>query len=75
MMMKTNSHTLQVEMQNDTASWEDCKFVIKLNTPVPYDTSIRLLGACTWVFIGALLITAEIWKQPRVCPLLKKANG
>ena len=48
-----------------------------LNIELPYDQTIQLLGIypkehghtkmCTWMFIGAALIIAKKWKQPK-CP-------
>ena len=56
------------------------QFLTKLNIPLPYDPAITLLGihpnelktyvhtkTRTWMFIAALFITVETWKQPR-CP-------
>ena len=54
------------------------RFLKKLETELPYDPAIPLLGihteetrterdTCTPVFITALFITARTWKQPR-CP-------
>ena len=53
------------------------QFLIKLNTLSPYDLAITLLSicpellktyihtkTCTWMFIAALFIIAQIWKQP-----------
>ena len=52
------------------------RFLKKLNTELPYDQAIPLLGKhtektriekdmCTPVFIAALLTIARTWKQPR----------
>ena len=54
------------------------KYFKKLETELPYDSAIPLLGihtkqtrterdTCTPMFITALLIKARTWKQPR-CP-------
>ena len=75
--------------------WWDCKiiqslwktvwqFLIKLNTLLPYDSAMMLLGiypkelktyvhkeACTGMFTAALFIIAKTWKQPR-CPFVGK---
>src|SRR5574341_1355168 len=70
-------------------SWLECKlvqplwktvwrFLKKLETELPYDPPIPLLGihteetrrerdTCTPMFIAALFIIARTWKQPR-CP-------
>ena len=70
--------------------WWDCKLVQpqwktvqryfrKLNTELPYDPAIPLLGVypektfsekdkCICMFIAALFTTAKTWKQPK-CPL------
>ena len=59
--------------------WETVwEFLTKLNTLLPYDPAITLLGiypkelksyvhtrTCTWIFIVALFIIAKTWKQPR----------
>ena len=69
--------------------WWECKlvqplwrrvwrFLKKLETELPYDPAISLLGihteetrserdTCTLMFIAALFIVAKTWKQPR-CP-------
>ena len=69
--------------------WWECKlvqsqwktvwsFLRKLNTELPYDLAISLLGTypdktfiqkdtCTPVFIAALFTIAKTWKQPK-CP-------
>ena len=55
------------------------RFLKKLNTELPYDPTILLLGiylektviqkdTCTTVFTAALLTIAKTWKQPK-CPL------
>ena len=55
------------------------RFLKKLETELPYDPAIPLLGihteetrterdTCTPVFIAALFTIARTWKQPR-CPL------
>ena len=50
------------------------RFLKKLETELPYDPAIPLLGIhteerdpCTPMFIAALFIIARTWKQPR-CP-------
>ena len=54
-------------------------FLKKLNTELPYDPAIPLLGiypektiiqkdTCTPLFIAALFTIAKTWKQPK-CPL------
>ena len=54
------------------------RFLRKLNTDIPYDLAIPLLGiylektmiqkdTCTPMFIAALFIIAKTWKQPK-CP-------
>ena len=61
------------------------RFLKKLEIELPYDTAIPLLGIhteetrietdmCTPVFIAALFIIAQTWKQPR-CPSADKWNG
>ena len=55
-----------------------CRFLKKLETELPYDPAIPLLGIhteetkserdmCIPMFIAALFIIARAWKQPR-CP-------
>ena len=55
------------------------RFLKKLETELPYDPAIPLLGihteetrterdTCTLIFIAALFTIARTWKQPR-CPL------
>ena len=46
MWSNRNSHTLLVEMQNGTATLEDnlAVYIIKLNTVLPHDPAIALLG-------------------------------
>ena len=55
------------------------RYLIKLNTELPYDPAIPLLGIYpdktfiekdtrTPMFIGALFTTAKTWEQPK-CPL------
>ena len=73
--------------------WWECKlvqplwrtvwrFLKKLQTELPYDPAIPLLGihteetrierdTCTLMFIAALFIIAKTWKQPR-CPSADK---
>ena len=54
------------------------RYLIKLNTELPYDPAIPLLGiyldrtllkrdTCTRMFIAALFTIARTWKQPK-CP-------
>ena len=58
------------------------RFLKKLETELPYDPAIALLGihteetrierdTCTPMFITALFTIARTWKQPR-CPLADK---
>ena len=78
---KGNALTLLVGMQTSTATMENIvwRFLKKLETELPYDPEIPLLGihieetrserdTCTPMFIAALVIIARTWKQPR-CPL------
>ena len=55
-----------------------CRFLKKLETELPYDPAIPLLGiytketrierdTCTPIFIAAVFTIARTWKQPR-CP-------
>ena len=46
MWSNRNSHTLLVEMQNGTATLEDnlAVYIIKLNTVLPHNPAIALLG-------------------------------
>jgi len=72
------SYTL-VGMQTSTATMENMwKFLKKLETELPNDTAIPLLGiyikearsgrdTCTPMFIAALFTIARTWNQPR-CP-------
>ena len=83
-----NSHTLLVGMQSDTATLEESLMVSpKLNTLVPYNPAVKLLGiypkelksyvhteTCTWMFIAALFITAKTWKQPRCSSVYEWIN-
>ena len=76
---KWNPLTLLVGMQTSTATMENMwKFLKKLETELPYDLAIPLLGihteetrierdTCTPVFIAAPFTIARTWKQPR-CP-------
>ena len=76
---KGNPLTLLVGMQTSTAAWRTgWRFLKKLETELPYDPEIPLLGIhteeirierdmCTPMFIAALFIMARTWKQPR-CP-------
>ena len=75
-----NPLTLFVGMQTSTATMETVwRFLKKLETKLPYDTAIPLLGIhieetrtehdmCTPLFVTALFTIAMTWKQPR-CPL------
>ena len=65
-------------MQTSTATMENRRLLKKLETELPYDPAIPLLGIqtkeirierdmCTPMFIAALFIIAKTWKQPR-CP-------
>ena len=58
--------------------WTVWRFLKKLETELPYDTAISLLGihaeetkierdTCTPMFIAVLFMIARTWKQPR-CP-------
>ena len=81
----THSHSLLVVMHKGTATLEDsCLFFVKLNVSLSYDTPVTLLGiylnefeiyvhteTCTWIFITALLIIAEIWMHSR-CPSIEQ---
>ena len=64
-----NSHSLLVEMQNDSVTLEDKHFLTKLNLCLPCNSAIALLGiypkelktyfhttTCTVMFIEALFI-------------------
>ena len=76
---KENPLTLLVGMQTSTVTMENSVgFLKKLETELPYDPAIPLLGihtketrserdTCTPMFIAALLIIARTWRQPR-CP-------
>ena len=76
---KGNPLTLLVGMQTSTAAMESSvEFLKKLETELPYDPAIPLLGIhtketrserdmCTPMFNTALFIIARTWKQPR-CP-------
>ena len=79
MWSNRNSHLLLVGMQNDAAIWKRVwQFLTKLNILWSYDPTIVLLGihpnelksyvhtkTCIWMFIAALLIIAQTWKQAR----------
>jgi hypothetical protein len=75
---KRNSHTLLVGMQAGITTFENRRLLTKLNTDLPYDPTISLLGiypkecdsgyskgTCIPMFIGALFTIAKLWKQPR----------
>ena len=74
---KGNPLTLLVGMQTSTATMENSvKILKKLETELPYDPAIPLLGIhteetrserdmCTPMFITALFILARTFKQPR----------
>ena len=75
-----NSHSLLVGMQNGIATSEDSLGVSYKVIFSPYDPAISSLDIypnelktyvhtipCTLMFIAALFIIANIWKQPR-CP-------
>ena len=76
---KGNPLILLVGMQTSTATMENSVEILKkLETELPYDPVIPLLGihteetrserdTCTPMFIAALFIIASTWKQPR-CP-------
>ena len=77
---KGNPLTLLVGMQTSTATMENNVEISlkKLETELPYDPAIPLLGihneetrierdTCTPMFIAALFTIARTWKQPR-CP-------
>ena len=77
---KGNPLTLLVGMQTSTAAIQNSVEISlkKLETELPYDPAIPLLGihteetrserdTCTPMFIAALFIIARTWKQPR-CP-------
>jgi len=70
-----------MEMQNGTATSEDRQFLRKLNILLAYDLAIALFGiypkllksyihtkTCICMFIAALFITAQTWKQSRYSP-------
>ena len=69
--------TLLVECKLVQPLWRTVwRFLKKLETELPYDPAIPLLGiytketrigrdTCTPVFIAALFIIARTWKQPR----------
>ena len=70
-----NSHSLLVGVQNGATTLEDSLVVsYKPNSrsmllgicPNELKTYVHI-KTCTWVFIAALSIIAETWKQPR-CP-------
>jgi hypothetical protein len=85
MMGKRKSSTLLVEMQASATTLEkNWTLLKKLNTDLPYDPAIPLLGiypkdcdsgysrgTCTPMFIAALFTIAKLWKQPR-CPTIDK---
>ena len=59
-----------------------CRYLRKLNTELPYDPAIPLLGiypdktflekdTCTRKFIATLFMIAKTWKQPK-CPLTEE---
>ena len=76
---KGNPLTLLVGMQTVQPLCRTVsRFLKKLETELPYDPAIPLLGihteetrterdTCTPIFIAALFIIARTWKQPR-CP-------
>ena len=75
---KGNPLTLLVRMQTSTATMENRRLLKKLETELPYDPAIPLLGIhteetrterdrCTPMFIAALFIIARTQRQPR-CP-------
>ena len=79
---KRNPLTLLVRMHTSTATMENRRLLKKLETELPYDPAIPLLGihtketrierdTCTPMFIAALFIIARTWKQPR-CPSADK---
>ena len=80
---KWNPLTLLVGMQTSTATMENMwRFLKKLETELPNDPAIPLLGihtkeartgrnTCTPMFIAALFTIARTWKQPR-CPSADK---
>ena len=81
---KGNPLTLLVGMQTSTAAIQNSVEISlkKLETELPYDPAIPLLGihteetkikrdTCTPMFIMALFIIARTWKQPR-CPSADK---
>ena len=80
---KGNPLTLLVGMQLVQPLWRTVwRFLKKLETELPYDPAIPLLGihtketrserdTCTPMFIAALCIIARTWKQPR-CPSADK---
>ena len=74
---KGNPLTLLVGMQTSTAAWRTVwRFLKKLETELPYDPAIPLLGipmeetrterdTGTPIFITALFTITGTWKQPR----------
>ena len=85
MWSKRSSPSLWTGVQNGTATQEDSsQFLTKLNILLRWDPAIVLLAvypnelktqvhtkSCIWMFIAALFIIAETWKQPR-CPSIGK---
>ena len=77
MWRKGNLHKLLVGMQTSIATWRTVwRFLKKLETELPYDPVIPLLGIhtqetrterdmCTPMFMAALFIIAGTWRQPR----------
>jgi hypothetical protein len=78
---KRNPHTLLVEMKLVQPLWKKIwRHLKNLNTDLPYDPAILLLGiypkkcdsgysrvTCIPMFIAALVTIAKLWKQQR-CP-------
>lgn len=79
MQSKSNSHSLLVKMQSDTATLEDnldvsYKTKHTLTTPSVllgiYSNKLKIYGHTkiqVWIFISALFIIIKPWKQLR-CP-------
>jgi hypothetical protein len=78
MQGKKNPNPLLVGMQASATTLEKIWRVESLNTDLPYDPAIPLLGiypkecntgysrgTCTSMFITALVTITKLWKQPR----------
>ena len=81
------THSLLREYKMVQPPWKtDCQHK-KINVFLPYDPAIMLLDicpnklkiyvhtkTCTWMFIAALFIIAETWKQPTCLSVGKWTN-